>query len=102
MRSGRGCTDMDEAIEWVVEESKRRGKPIPINVVIEVLCLYVEFQLLVGNVAVVAESSDDPLFVAVPHEGDRLSENFICPQCRLGSRTKPPDGDGSKGPPSNI
>ena len=99
MRSGRECIDMDEAIEWVLEKSKRLGKPIPIDVVVQVLCLYVEFQLSVGNVAVVVESPDDPIIIAVAGEGDALSKDFNSLRWMLGSRTSPSDEDTSKDPP---
>jgi len=59
MRSGPERIDIDEAVEWVAEESERRGKPIPIDIVIRALCLYLEFQLLVSNIAWDADSSDD-------------------------------------------
>lgn len=51
MRSGPERIDIDEAVEWVAEESERRGNRIPIDIVIRALCLYLEFQLLVGNMA---------------------------------------------------
>jgi len=95
MRSGAQGIDLDEAMAWIFQELQRIGRPIPVEVVIEVVSLYVDFQLEVGNAVLVAGPSGEVGVVSPHDEGDVVSANLVCLGCLLASRITPPEGYGS-------
>lgn len=76
-------TDEDQEVEWIVRESKRRGDPIPAEVVGKVLGLWTEFEVLEGKALIVSGPCGQQAFFSLANRNDARRQALNCLLCMM-------------------